>query len=133
MAAGVSTRLTPQEGRKFGFTVGLAFAVFAGVTAWRGHVVAWKLFGALSVMLLFAGAVAPTILGPVQRGWMALAHLLSRVTTPIVMAIVYFLILTPIALFMRAIGHRPLEHAEENGGYWRSTSAGGRSDMERQF
>jgi hypothetical protein len=111
----------------------LAFAVFAGVAAWRGHAVAWKLLGALSVTLLFAGAVTPTILGPVRRGWMALAHLLSKVTTPLVMGIVYFLVLTPIALFMRAIGRRPLEHAEENGSYWLSTAAGGRSDMERQF
>jgi hypothetical protein len=133
LAAGIPARLTSREGRRFGFTVGLAFAVFAGIAWWRGHTVSWKLLGAVSGTLLFAGAVIPTLLGPVERGWMAFAHLLSRVTTPLFMGIVYFLVLTPIALFTRAIGRQPLKHAERDGGFWVSTASGGRTDMERQF
>lgn len=133
MEAGIPARLTAQEGRKFGFTVGAAFAVFAAIAFWRGHTVSWKAFAALGGALLFAGASIPTLLGPVQRGWMAFAHILSKVTTPIFMSIVYFLVITPIALFTRAIGRQPMRHAEKDGGFWIPTQSGGRSDMERQF
>jgi hypothetical protein len=133
LEAGIPARLTSQEGRKFGFTVGLAFAAFAGIAYWRGHTVSWKVFGAVGGALLLAGGVIPTLLGPVQRGWMGFAHLLSKVTTPIVMGIVYFLVVTPIALLMRGIGRQPMKHAEQDGGFWIPAPSGGRSDMERQF
>ena len=133
MEAGIPTRLTSQEGRKFGFTVGAAFAVFAGLAWWRGHTVSWGVLGALGGTLLFAGAVFPTLLGPVRRGWMAFARLLSKVTTPVFMGIVYFLVITPIALFTRAVGRQPMKHAEKDGGFWIPAPSGGRSDMQRQF
>lgn len=133
MEAGIPARLTAQQGRKFGFTVGIAFAVFAAIAYWRGHPLSWKVFAALGGTLLAAGAIIPTLLGPVERAWMGLAHLISKVTTPIFMGAVYFLVVTPIALFTRAIGRQPMKHAEVNGGFWIATPSGGRSDMERQF
>lgn len=133
MAAGIPARLTARQGRSFGFTVGVAFAVFAGIAFWRDHVVVWKVLAALSSALLLGGALIPTMLGPVHRGWMALAHLLSRVTTPIFMGIVYFVVLTPIALLMRAFGRRPMTHRERDGSFWVPVASGERSGMERQF
>ena len=82
---------------------------------------------------MLAGILIPTRLGPVLRGWMGFAHLLSKVTTPIFLGIVYFLVVTPIALVTRAIGRRPLNHAEQDGGFWTLPASGGRSDLERQF
>ena len=113
--------------------VGAAFAVLAGIAWWRGHTLSWKVLGALAGALLLAGALIPSRLGPVQRGWMAFARRLSKVTTPIFMGIVYFLVITPIALIMRAVGRRPMEHAETDGSFWIRSPSGGRSDMERQF
>ncbi len=133
MAEGIPARLTAREGRRFGLTVGAAFTVLAGIAWWRGHTVSWKVLGALGGMLLLAGAIIPGLLGPVQWGWMAFARRLSKVTTPIFMGIVFFLVITPIALFMRAIGRRPMKHAEKDGSFWIRSPSGGRSDMERQF
>jgi hypothetical protein len=133
LAERIPARLTSREGRTFGFTVGLAFAVFSAIALWRGHPLTGKVLAGVSGALILAGAVIPTTLGPVQRGWMWFAHLLSRLTTPVFMGIVYFLIITPIALLMRAIGRRPLHRAEREGSFWVPTASGGRSDMERQF
>jgi hypothetical protein len=133
LAEGIPARLTAREGRRFGFIVGAAFTVLAGIAWWRGHTVSWKVLGALGGMLLLAGAVIPGRLGPVQRGWMAFARLLSKVTTPIFMGIVFFLVITPIALIMRAFGRRPMKHEEKDGSFWVQSPSGGRSDMERQF
>ncbi len=133
MAEQLSTRLSAKEGRSFAYTVGLAFAVFGVIAWWRGHSDSWKVFGTLSSLLLVAGTVIPRQLGPVQRAWMGLAHAISKVTTPIFMGVVYFLVITPIGLVMRLFGRQPMRHAERNGGFWSAPPSGGRSDMERQF
>lgn len=133
METGIPARLTAQEGRKFGFTVGAAFAVLSGLAWWADHPVAWKVFAVVGGALLVAGAISPTYLGPVQRKWMSFAHLLSKITTPVFMSIVYFLVITPIALIRRTMGHQPMKHAEKDGGFWTPAPSGGRSDMERQF
>ena len=90
--------------------------------------------GVLGGGLLLAGLIVPGKLDPVYRAWMGFAHALSRVTTPILMSIVYFLVITPIALFMRGFGYDPLRQRVERGGRWRTRDAGSRrSDLGRQF
>ena len=77
MAGRIPARLSPAEGRKFGFTVGLAFGVLAGITWWRDHPLLMQVFGGLAVVLILAGALIPGRLGPVYRAWMGLALLIS--------------------------------------------------------
>lgn len=132
MAGRIPTRLSPAEGRKFGVTVGLAFAVLAGITWWRDHPLMMQIFGGLSGALILAGLTIPGKLGPVFRAWMGFAHLISRVTTPIFLAIVYFLVIAPIGLLMRLFGKNPLQHKPEEGSLWLSRSEG-RGTMSNQF
>ena len=130
----VPTRLTPREGRAFAFPVGIAFGVLGGITWWRDHVLLTQIFWGLSGLLLVAGVLVPTWLGPVQRGWMALAHAISKVTTPIFMGIVYFVVLTPIGIARRVIGSNPVEHAAINDSYWHDRpEKKRRADLHRQF
>lgn len=135
MASPIPARLTPLEGRRFGLTVGAAFLVLASVLWWRDHELAMIVTAILGAVLILGGLTIPGQLSPVYRAWMGLAHLLSKITTPIFMGIVYFLVLTPVGLLLRAVGRRPLsrKHAEE--GYWvdRSKDADRRGTMERQF
>ena len=133
MAAGIPARLTPAEGRKFAFPVGAAFLALAAFTWWRDAEIAWRVFASLGGVLMLAGAVVPGKLGPVYRAWMGLAHAISKVTTPIFMGVVYYVVLTPIGLLMRAVGRQPLHHKDHDGGFWRAAPSGGRADLERQF
>ena len=135
MAERVSTRLAVQEGRRFGLTVGTAFAVFGGIVLWRDHQLMAQIFWAIAVLLILGALVIPAMLKPVERIWMAGAHQISRVTTPIVMGIVYFLVLTPIALIVRRTKGNPLVHTHDETGYWlkRDDAEQPRSDMRRQF
>jgi hypothetical protein len=133
LAAGVPARLTAAQGRKFALTVGLAFiALGALVYFWRHKELAGQILALLGVALIVAGLVAPTALTPVERAWMKLAHLLSRVTTPIFMGLVYFVVLTPIGLLMRLFGKNPLVVQRSGGGVWVTREAT-RGDIERQF
>ena len=134
MEAGIPTRLSASEGRKFGLTVGIAFLALAAVLQfWRHKEIAAAVAGALGALLVLAALVAPTRLGPVERAWMSLAKLISKVTTPVFMGVVFFVVITPIGLLMRLFGRKALVHREEQGGFWMAPASGGRSDLERQF
>ena len=134
MADRVPARLTAAAGRTFAFTVGAAFALFGAIAWWRGHPTSTTVLGGLAVTLGVLGAVAPRSLGPVERAWMGLAHLISRVTTPIFMGVVYFVVITPISLLMRLAGKLPLRKSPGAQSYWTVRPVDGRrSDLSRQF
>lgn len=133
LATGIPARLTPAQGRKFGLTVGGAFLVLGLVLAWRHREAARNVMLGLGAAFSLAGLVVPTMLGPVERAWMGLAHLLSKVTTPIFMGVVYFLILTPIAGALAAFGRTPLKMKKSAGGYWVARDRDRAGDMARQF
>ena len=132
MARGIPARLTPAEGRKFGLTVGAAFLVLAAIMLWRDHAIPMRVFGGLGIALTAAGAVIPGRLGPVYRAWMGLALAISKVTTPVFMGIVFFVVITPAGLVMRLFGRNPIRHREVNRSYWaaRNQLRGG---MKNQF
>lgn len=133
MADRVPARLTAAQGRRFAFTVGAAFLVFGGIAWWRQHPTAATVLASLGALLAVAGTVAPTALGPVERAWMGLAHAISKVTTPVFMGVIYFVVITPIALLMGAFGKRPLTVRPATT-YWKPRPAGARrGDLTRQF
>lgn len=140
MAGRVPARLTPAEGRKFGYTVGIAFAVLAAVLYfWRHATTASAVLGSLGGFLLVGGLVAPVQLTPIERAWMKLSHLISKVTTPIFMGVVYFVVIAPVGIARRLMGKNSLvrvagEPPQTPSGYWVQRPVGKRqSDLSRQF
>lgn len=135
MATAVSAGLTPREGRRFGFTVGGAFLTLAAVGRWRGLFVTPAVMGAVGAALVSAGALLPTRLGLIERAWSAFGHALSAVTTPIVMAVLYFGVITPAGLLRRAFAGNLLIHKSREGTYFKPRPSGARrsKDLRRQF
>ena len=90
------------ENNRFGRQMGLVLIALAGLGFWRD----WPSF--LSVSFLTLGAVhlilaviAPGLLTGFNRFWMSLGYYFGKVFAPIEMAIIFFLMFTPIALVMR--------------------------------
>jgi len=134
LARRVSTRLSASEGRKFGLTVGGAFLVITGIQWWRDHPMVMPVTGTLGGLLVLAGLAIPSHLGPVMDAWMALAHAISKVTTPIFMGVLYFIVLLPAGAIMRLVGKHPLDHEDGARGYWVLRDQDEQlHDMERQF
>ena len=79
---------------------------------WGGRRMMSVAFGAIGLLLGVGGRLIPGALGPVHRAWMALAHAISKVTTPIFMGAVYFVVLAPVSVVMRLFGRNPLVHAQ---------------------
>jgi hypothetical protein len=129
-----STEFTRSDGRRFAFPVGTAFLLLAGVLLWRERELLAGVAAGLGGVLYLAGLAAPARLGPVYRSWMALALAISKVTTPVFMAIVYIGVMTPTGLVMRALGRNPIAHQPRDGSYWVRRKDGTASgDMRRQF
>ena len=58
----------------------------------------------ISVIFLFLGLLNSKLLSPLNNLWIKFGEILGKIIAPIVMAVVYFLILTPISLLVRLFG-----------------------------
>jgi hypothetical protein len=137
LAHAIPTRLigpyTREAGRKFGLTLGGAFLVLAVIGYWRGHPTTLRVLGTFGILLVAGALVAPTLLRPIERAWMALARVISRVTTPIFMGAVYFILLTPIGFLRRTFGSSALVHRPGSTGVWLDRRESPRGVLDRQF
>ncbi|MGB5218856.1 MAG: SxtJ family membrane protein [Smithella sp.] len=91
--------------REFGLTTGGAVAVLFGLFfPWvlERPIPYWP--WVIAVVLILWGLMAPLTLQPVYRGWMKFSLLISKVTTPVIMGIVFFLVVTPMGLLRRLAG-----------------------------
>ena len=127
---------TTSELRSFGLLVGGAFLAIAGLTLWQLRPT--PVIGTLARVggsLTLLGATMPAVLARPYTVWMRFAILLSRVTTPILMGAIYFLVLTPIGALMRAFGRNPLNPSGATASSrWVVRSPDSRrSALERQF
>ena len=133
METGIPARLSPKEGRKFGVLVGGVFILIGGVSRWRGHDTAPYVLWALGGTLMLGGLLIPGYLGPIYRAGMGLALLLSKITTPIFMGVIYYLVLTPVGLVRRMFGHNTLVRPRDKT-FWIDRPEGKRrGDLKRQF
>jgi hypothetical protein len=92
--------------RDFGLTTGAIVAALFGLVLPFVFGRPWPVWPwVIAVPLVLTGLIAPSILGPLYRGWMRFGLLLSKITTPLILGIVYFLVISPIAFFRR-LQHR---------------------------
>lgn len=126
-------QLTPAEGRRFAMTVGVTLSVLCALAWWRRELGAASALSVLALLSVLAGIVVPRQLGSLRRSWMALAHLLSRVTTPILAGIVYFGVITSVSLLMRICGRVPIRKYRSTSYWVVRTPELSRSDLSRQF
>ena len=131
----------PESGsnRAFGITVGsvaMAIGVVKGALAAAFTMVSLTLFLAGAALLLL-GLLAPARLAGPHRLWLRLGAALARIVNPVVLALLFLLVITPLALLLRLAGKRPLRLKPDPGAatYWivREPAAGAASDMRRQF
>ena len=74
----------------------------------------------ISVIFLILGLLNSKLLSPLNNLWIKFGEILGKVIAPIVMAVVYFLILTPISLLVRLFGKDLIEMKFNNNvkSYW---------------
>lgn len=63
----------------------------------------------ISGIFLVLGILNSKILSPFNKAWIKLGEFLGTIIAPIVMALIYFVVLTPISLIVRIFGKDLLE------------------------
>ncbi len=95
--------------RQFGLTFGAVFVVIFGLFFPWLLERAWPVWPWIVAAPFWALAlVYPLWLRGVYRGWMRFGLLASRVMTPLVLGIVFFVMISPMALVMRLMGKDPM-------------------------
>jgi len=110
--------------REFGLIVGGIFLLLSWWWIYRGkfHLVS-QVTLPLGALLMFFGLVFPRALVLPNKAWMALAEALSFVSTRIILAVVFFGIVTPIGVVKRWFGWNPLNRRGPGSeSYWRPYS-----------
>jgi Saxitoxin biosynthesis operon protein SxtJ len=98
------------ELRSFGLIVGGIFGIIALWPVVRGGNVPWWMVG-LAAGLVLPALVAPQVLSPAHRAWMALGEVLGWINTRIVLGLIFFGVVTPMGLAMRLAGRDPMRRA----------------------
>jgi len=96
--------------REFGLIVGSVFVLLSLWWLYRGKfATAAYVLSAAGLALVLCGLVFPRLLTVPRRFWMKLAEGMSFISSRIILAVVFFLVLTPIGLVKRAMGWDPLQ------------------------
>ena len=105
--------------RHFGLVFTVLFAVLAGLSYVRGGRAFWWLL-LFSVLTGLVALINPRWLRPFNRLWMKFAALLNAIVSPVVLAVLYFLILTPFGLVQRLAGRDTMRQRFDPGidSYW---------------
>ena len=95
--------------REFGIvTGGIVATLFGLVFPWLFErawpIWPWIFFGVFAVL----GVTFPTALRPIYRSWMRFGIMMSRITTPLLTGLVFFLGITPLGLARRLFGSDPM-------------------------
>ena len=109
--------------RSFGLVFTVVFTLIGLwplVGNWRDldSVRIWALGVALAIFLI--ALIRPSLLAPVNRLWMKFGLLLNKIMSPLIMALLFFIVLTPVALVMRLSGKDilGLKRSGDEGTYW---------------
>ena len=110
--------------REFGLIVGGMLLLLASWWIYRRkfHSIS-QITLPIGALLVILGIIFPRALVYPNRAWMALAEVLSFISTRIILAFVYFVVITPIGVVKRLFGWDPLNRrAAANESYWRPYS-----------
>ena len=121
-----------SSNRSFGvvfFIVFLLIALYPVIN--NEEIRAWSLI--VSLIFLVLGLLNSKILNPLNQIWFKFGVLLGRIISPLIMAIIFFLVVTPIGLIMRTLGKDILNlRYNTKKTYW-IEKTGPKSKMKNQF
>lgn len=112
-----------REQRKFGLVMAAAILLL-GMIRWLLHGMAWGEFPAYFVIItsvfLVLGLVIPRALQPIFVLWTKLALVLNWVMTRVLLALAFYLMITPVRILVRIFGEDPLKRAwlPASESYW---------------
>ena len=118
--------------RSFGIIFFVVFLLIAIYPSLSGESVRlWSL--AIATIFFILGVLNSSLLSPLNKIWFKFGLLLGKFISPLVMGLIFFLVVTPIALFMKLFKKDVLNlKFNKDNTYWIAKS-GPKSKMKNQF
>ncbi len=100
---GRAAHVRSSSDRQFGLVIAAALALFGLLPLRSGGHVRMPLL-ALAGVFLLAALVWPAGLHPLNRVWTGLGLLMGRLVNPIVTAVLFYVVITPVGLIAKLMG-----------------------------
>lgn len=101
MTGKINWKPSDKDLREFGLTLWVGFGLIGAITLYRGHSAAahgmWAMAGAVGLLAI----LVPSWSKPFYWFWMGLGFVLGQISSRLVMALIYFGVLTPLAILFR--------------------------------
>ncbi len=97
---------------------GPLFALFIALIGWMlwESGVGWNVLSVLAIAagsLIFVYYLVPPLQRPLYRGWMFSVMPIGWIVSHLLLSVIYYLLLTPIGLIMKAVGYDPMRRKLE--------------------
>jgi hypothetical protein len=104
--------------RSFGIVFFIVFFIIAIYPLIKnGDLILWSLI--ISIIFLILGLINSKLLTPLNKIWFKFGIFLGRLTSPIIMVIIFFFVVTPIGLILRIFGKDILNLKKNSSiSYW---------------
>ncbi len=110
---------TAKDLRRFGLAFGTAMTLLGSLLLWRGKAAGPWVLG-LAVFAILSGLLAPKLLRPLEMVLAGLLRAVMTAVTYVVLTLAYFLVFTPIGIFMKILGKDLLDRRfpTDEESYW---------------
>ena len=114
----MSSKINKSTNKSFGLVFFIVFFLIGIYPLWNEDSIrVWSIL--ISIVFLILGLLNSKILTPLNIIWFKFGILLGKIISPLIMGIIFFLVVTPIGLFMRILGKDLLNlKTNKNHSYW---------------
>ena len=127
---------TKRDFRNFGLTMGIVLGVIGAVLFFKSSSL-YPWFWAIGGLFIFLGLLLPSLLKPLYWPWMIFAVILGWFMTRLILAMLFYLVITPIGLITRLLGKLSIEirWKQQTDSYWSAMPSGvdTSADHEKQY
>ena len=118
--------------RSFGIVFSIAFLLISLYPLINAeNLRLWSLI--ISIVFFVLGILNSNLLNPLNKQWFKFGLLLGKIISPFIMGMIFFVVVTPIAILMRLLRKDLLNlKFNKNNTYWIQKS-GPKSKMKNQF
>lgn len=107
-----------RQEKTFGIALGVIVAIIALWPLIGNEMPGWGLIF-IATLIIAAALFLPRVFTPVLKIWLPFGHLLGKLNTWLLLALIFFLLITPMALLFRLLRRDPLKLRDgRRGDYW---------------
>ena len=98
-----------------------------------GALIIPALLWSVGLVVSLVGLIRPSFIKPIFLAWMSIVYPIGWTISHLMLVVVFFVIITPVGLVLRLLGHDPLERSFDRSAttYWTPHNPGG--DTARYF